>query len=224
MRWLPRTVRWQLILWLMLLETLSVGLFAVILVKVEGQEIRRRALERLAHQATSVALQAEEAYRQQRPELVFPSLRMMGEAPSVARARITDTAGDVLFVSSGDAAHSQLEPAEKAQIALIHEHRAARIFVWRSSLGRREGHLRRCERARLCVGRDRSRLGHGTARHRFARLDFRLALIWIGASGLLVLLMSRSISRPLSVLQRGTRALMEGPGIEREFSAAGDGG
>ena len=93
MRWWPRTVRWQLILWLMLLEALSVGLFAMILLKMEGQEIRRHALVRLAHQATSVALQAEEAYRQQRPELVFPSLRMMGEAPSVARAKITDKTG-----------------------------------------------------------------------------------------------------------------------------------
>ncbi len=63
MRWWPRTVRWQLIVWLMLLEALSVGLFATILVTIEGLEIRQRALERLAHQATSVAQQAEEAYR-----------------------------------------------------------------------------------------------------------------------------------------------------------------
>ena len=55
------------------------------------------------------------------------------------------------------------------------------------------------------------------------RSSFSFGLIWIGASGLLVLLMARSISRPLSVLQRGTRALMERRN-EREFSAAGDGG
>ena len=70
MRWWPRTVRWQLILWLMLLEALSVGLFATILVSVESREIRHRALERLAHQSTSVALQAEEAYRQALPILL----------------------------------------------------------------------------------------------------------------------------------------------------------
>ncbi len=35
MRWWPRTVRWQLIVWLMLLEALSVGLFATILVNIE---------------------------------------------------------------------------------------------------------------------------------------------------------------------------------------------
>ena len=114
MRWWPRTVRWQLIFWLMLLEALSVALFAIVLVKIEGREIRRRALERLAHQATSVALQAEEAYRQQHPELVLSSLRMMGEAPSVAHAKITDAAGNVLFVSQGEPANSQLDPAEKS--------------------------------------------------------------------------------------------------------------
>src|ERR1019366_169886 len=116
MRWWPRTVRWQLIIWLMLLEVLSVALFAIVLVKIEGQEIRKRALERLAHQATSVALQAEEAYRQEHPELVLSSLRMMGEAPSVADAKITDASGNILFVSGTQRPETALEPAEKAQI------------------------------------------------------------------------------------------------------------
>ena len=54
MRWWPRTVRWQLITWLMLLEALSVALFALILIQIQGREIRQRALERLEHQATSL--------------------------------------------------------------------------------------------------------------------------------------------------------------------------
>ena len=36
-------------------------------------------------------------------------------------------------------------------------------------------------------------------------------IIWIVASALLVLLMARSISRPLAILHRGTRALMTSP-------------
>src|SRR5579871_6320110 len=121
MRLWPRTVLWQLIVWLMLLEVISVGLFAIILVNIERQEIQQRATERLAHQATSVAMQAEAAYRDKNPEQVLPSLRMMGEAPSVAQARITDVAGTVLYVSQGEAA-GQLLPEEKAQIARIHTH------------------------------------------------------------------------------------------------------
>src|SRR5580700_7012911 len=136
MRWWPRTVRWQLIVWLMLLEALSVGLFATILVTIEGLEVRQRALERLAHQATSVAQQSEEAYRVQHPELVLPSLRMMGEAPSVARAKITDAAGNVLFTSQGDEAASPLDPEEKAQIALMRA-REPRVFSFGDH--RREG-------------------------------------------------------------------------------------
>ena len=216
MRWWPRTVRWQLILWLMLLEALSVGLFAMILVKIESQEIRRRALERLAHQATSVALQAEEAYRQRRPELVFPSLRMMGEAPSVARAKITDKAGNVLFVSSGDAAQSALELAERAQMAQIHEHEP-RVFAFGDH--RWEGVKAIYDGANL-RGYAWVETDHSWDTEQLdtvLRSSFSFGLIWIGASGLLVLLMSRSISRPLSILQAGTRALMEGPGTSAKF-------
>ncbi len=216
MRWWPRTVRWQLILWLMILEALSVALFAAVLVSVEGREIRRRALERLAHQSTSVALQAEEAYRQGRPDLVFPSLRMMGEAPSVERAKITDKAGSVLFVSSGDAAQTQLEPAEKAQIARIQQHQP---LVFSFGDHRREGvkAIYDGDKVRGYAWVETDRSWDTEQLDTVLRSSFSFGLIWIGASGLLVLLMSRSISRPLSILQSGTRALMEGPGTSSKF-------
>src|ERR1700722_19038233 len=101
---------------MMLLEVMSVALFAIVLVNIQGREVRQHAVERLSHQATSLALQAEEAYRLMKPDMVLPSLRMMGEAPSVARARITDTQGNVLFVSEGEAAQYPLGSDEKAQI------------------------------------------------------------------------------------------------------------
>src|SRR6185503_18490075 len=112
--WWPRTVRWQLITWLMLLEALSVALFALILIQIQGREIRQRALERLEHQATSLAVQAEEAHRANRPDILLSSLKMMGAAPSVAHAKITDAAGNVLYVSDGEPAKFPLNLAEKA--------------------------------------------------------------------------------------------------------------
>src|SRR3974390_2497187 len=115
MRWWPRTVRWQLILWLMLLEALSVALFAVLLARVEGREVRKRMIDRLAHEATSISLEAEDAYRQQRPELVVPSLRMVGAAPSVGRVCITDTAGNVLFGSDGNSSQFWVRTPRNAQ-------------------------------------------------------------------------------------------------------------
>lgn len=208
-RWWPRTVRWQLITWLMLLEALSVGLFATILVKVEGDEVRQRALERLAHQATSVSLQAAEAYRQQKLELVLPSLRMMGAAPSVARAKITDAAGNMLFVSDGEPLQYPLQAAERAQIQLIPNHEP-RVFEFADH--RWEGVKAIYDGANLrgyaWVETDRS--WDNEQLNTVLRSSISFGLIWIGASGLLVLLMSRSISRPLSILQGGTRALMEG--------------
>ncbi len=216
MRWWPRTVRWQLILWLMLLEVLSVALFAVVLVNIEGRKIRRRAVERLAHQATSVSLQAEEAFRQQRPELVLPSLRMMGEAPSVADAKITDAAGNVLLVSSGEPTQTQLDPAEKAQIARVIKNEP---LVFSFGNKRFEGVKAIYDgvavRGYAWVETDRS--WDTEELDTVLRSSFSFGLIWIGASALLVLLLSRSISRPLGVLQGATRALMEGEGTKAKF-------
>ena len=215
-RWWPRTVRWQLIIWLMLLEALSVVFFAMILVRVEGREVHQRALERLAHQATSLALQAEEAYRDQRPETVLPSLRMMGAAPSVARAKITDSNGNVLYVSDGDAAKFPLDPEERAQIARS-DQREPRVFSF--DHGRWEGLKAIYDgpalRGYAWVETDRS--WDNEQRNTVLRSSFSFGLIWIGASALLVLLMSRSISRPLGILHSGTRALAEGPAASARF-------
>jgi PAS domain S-box-containing protein len=214
--WRPRTVRWQLIIWLMLLEALSAGLFVTVLVQIERREIRQRAMERLGHQATSVALEAEDALRQQRPELVMPSLRMMGAAPSVMRAKITDAAGNVQFVSDGEAAQFPLQPTEKAAIARIREHEP---LVFSFSGNRLEGvkgiYDGGIVRGYAWVETDPS--WDNEQLETVLRSSFSFGLIWIGASALLVLLMSRSISRPLSVLHAGTRALMEGPQSKAKF-------
>src|SRR5215831_16694961 len=214
--WWPRTVRWQLITWLMLLEALSVGLFAMILVQIERREARERAMERLAHQATSIALQAGEAYRQREPELMRASLRMMGTAPSVARAKITDSAGNVEFVSEGDPAQYRLEPGEAAAMARIREHEPL-VFSfgdhrWESVEAIYSGaNLRGYAWVEADRSWDQEQL------HAVVGSSFSFGLIWMGASGLLILLMSRSISRPLGVLHTGTRALMEGPQSKAKF-------
>lgn len=216
MRWWPRTVRWQLILWLMLLEALSVALYAMVLVKVEGIEVRKRVLERLSHQASSVALLAEEAYRQQRPEMLLPTLRMMGASPSVARAKTTDTAGNVLYVSDGEPAQFPLETAEKAQIPLVIKEET-RVFTfgnhrWEGVKAIYDGpKLRGYAWVEGDPSWDNEQL------NTVLRSSFSFGMIWIGASALLILLMSRTISKPLGVLHGGTRALMEGPKAKAKF-------
>ena len=210
MRWWPRSLRWQMLAGLVLLEVLSIGLFVALLVRQQAHEVHDRMMHRLAHQATSMALQSNEALEQQRNSWVGLSVVMMGEAPSVAFAKVTDPAGNILYVSQGQAEQMVLDPAERAQIAQINPSEA-RVFVFGN--GRWEG-----VRAILTGGQVRGYAWVETDRAwDFQELDSILRStvifggIWIAASALLVLLMARSISRPLAELHRGTRALMESP-------------
>jgi len=61
MRWWPRSIRWQMLAGLVLLEALSIGLFAALLIRQQAHEVHQRMLHRLDHQANSVALQAAQA-------------------------------------------------------------------------------------------------------------------------------------------------------------------
>jgi PAS domain S-box-containing protein len=200
----------------MLLEVLSVGLFSLILVRVEGREVRRRALTRLAYQAASIALQVGDAYRLQHPELVMPALKMMSAGPSVARVKVTDTAGNLQYLSEDRPSLLPMEPEEKAQIARIQPHEP-RVFSlgehrWESVAAIYDGwHLK----GYAWVETDQS--WDAEQRNTLLRSSFSFGLIWIGASALLVLLMSRTITRPLNTLHKGTRALMEGPSASSRF-------
>lgn len=214
--WWPRTVRWQLITWLMLLEALSVALFALILVQIQGREIRQRAIERLEHQATSVAVQAEEADRANRTDILVTSLKMMGAAPSVVHAKVTDKDGNVLYASDGEPSQSPLDPAEKAQIAKVQAHMP---LVFSFGNHRWEG-VKAIYHGDAVSGYawvETDRAWDSEQLSTILRSSYSFGLIWMGASGLLVLLMSRSISRPLNVLHAGTRALMEGPEARTKF-------
>jgi len=215
-RWWPRTVRWQLITWLMLLEALSVALFALILIQIQGREVRQRALERLEHQATSLAVQAQEAYRANHPEILITSLRMMGAAPSVAHAKITDNAGNVLYVSDGAPSKFPLDPAEKAQIANVQPH-IPLVFSFGNHRWEGVKAIYDGERQTGYAWVETDRSWDNEQLNTILRSSYSFGLIWMGAAGLLVLLMSRSISRPLNVLHVGTRALMEGPEARAKF-------
>ena len=210
MRWWPRSLRWQMLAGLVLLEVLSIALFVALLVRQQAHEVHERMLQRLAHQVNSMALQSAEALQQQRNSWVGLSVKMMGEAPSVAFAKVTDPAGNILYVSQGEAEQMVLDAAERAQIRLIKPTEST-VFVFGN--GRWEG-----VRAILAGGQVRGYAWVETDRAwDFQELDSILRStvifggIWIAASALLVLLMARSISRPLAELHRGTRALMNSP-------------
>jgi PAS domain S-box-containing protein len=195
---------------LVLLEALSVGLFATLVIHRQSSEVWVRAQHRLTYEATSMALQAQEALLQQRPGWIELSVKMMGEAPSVSFAKITDPVGNVLFVSDGELEAGTLDPYEQAQIPLVRQG-APRVFT--RGKDRWEGVKA------IYTGNDLRGFAWVETDRTWDREQLNTVLggttifgmIWAVASALLVLLMARSISRPLAVLHRGTRALMESP-------------
>jgi PAS domain S-box-containing protein len=201
---------------LVMLEVLSIGLFEALLIRQQAHEVHERMVHRLAHQASSVALQSTEALQQDRPSGVGLSVKMMGEAPSVAFAKVTDAAGNVLYVSQGQPEPAALDPAERAQIPLL-GNGEPRVFAFGKD--RWEGVKP------IVTGNDlRGYAWVETDRSwDFEQLDSILrstmifGVIWIASSGLLVMLMARSISRPLAILRRGTRALMSSPEHSTSF-------
>ena len=210
MRWWPRSIRWQMLAGLILLEALSIFLFAVLLTRQQESEVEVRAQHRLAHQADSVCLQSKEAIEHGRPEGVGLSEHMMGNAPSVAFVKVTDPAGTVVDVSQGDPATVHLEPMEREEIARVRGHEP-RVFNlgddrWVAAKAIYAGGVLQ---GYALVETDRT--WDHQQRDSILRGMSIFGAIWMVASALLVLLMARSISRPLALLHAGTRALMHSP-------------
>ena len=103
----------------LLLESLSIGLFAFLLVRQQTRELDQRVLRRMSYEAESLAAQSGEALLQGRPGWVGLSVKLMGEGPTAAQAKVTDTSGNMLFISKGESDDAVLVPAERAQIPLV---------------------------------------------------------------------------------------------------------
>jgi len=212
----PRSIRFQLPFGLVLLEALSLALFATVLIRQQYQEIFARAQVRLEHQSTSLALQAVEALQADRPEAIAISARMMSEAPSVESAKISDPQGRVTFVGEGQPADHPLTTAEISQIQHVAGD-SPHFF----NLGSEdwEGVKPIYFQAKLYGyawvktdrNWDRQQLG---ATLRYTAI---FGIIWIAASVILAWGLARSITGPLAVLHRGTRALMRSPEGETNF-------
>lgn len=195
---------------LLALEMLSIGLFALLLVRQQTDETSDRAHKRLAYEAMSLALQSREAIEQQRPGWVGLSVEMMGDAPTIAQAKVTDPAGNVLFINRDEADESTLEPAELEQIPLIHRDAASCLTLpgnrWECAYPIYTGDTLR---GFAWVTFDKHWM--------YEQIDSILrstaifGVIWMVASAILVLLMGRSIAQPLAVLHRGAAALMHSP-------------
>ena len=201
---------------LVLLEILSISLFAAILTRQQTRRVRLRAQLILSYESASLASQISEALEQQRPGWISSSVKTVGEAPNVALATVTDPAGNVLFVSKGDSDQAVLDPDERAQIPFIVRDNA-RLFALPGN---------RWEAAWPIYTKNQLRgytwieFDPSSARGQLFAIQrdtFVFGVIWMVASVILVLLMGRSITQPLSVLHRGAAALMDSPENVNQF-------
>jgi PAS domain S-box-containing protein len=201
---------------LVLVEALSILLFATLLTRQQTREVYVRAEHRLAHQATSVALQAKEALQQERPAWVGYSVKMMGEAPSVALVKVTDPAGNVLYSSEGQPDQTLLDPAERAQIAQIARDQP-RVFQFGDSRWEGVAPIRIGGDLRGFAWVESDRAWDHEQLDAILRSTAVFGIIWIAASAVLVLMLAHSITRPLAVLLGGTRSLMSSPEDNSNF-------
>ncbi len=223
MRWWPRTIRWKMLWGLVLLEALSITLFALLLIRLQGRDLRVHTEQRLTSQVVSVASQAQEAILANRSDWLALAVRMMGKAPSVDQAKVTDPAGTVLFVSPGLAKKAALDPDELKQMSQIRGS-MPRVFTFGKDrwegvepiyIGTKLSGYAWVESDRVWDHEQLLIVVRGT-------LIF--GIIWILASTVLVWFVSQSISRPLAILHAGTAALMKAPESTEGFPlpTAGD--
>jgi len=195
---------------LVLLEVLSVGLFAALLTQQQEYRVQVRAQFWLAYESASLASQVSEALEEQRPGWISSSVKTTGESPNIAVAKVTDPAGNVLFISKGDADQAVLDPDERAQIPLIGRDSARQFTLSGNRLeGVRPIYTNNQLRGYAWVEFDNS-----AAREQLVAIlgdTLVFGIIWVIASVLLVFLMARSIAQPLATLHRGTRDLMTSP-------------
>ncbi len=195
---------------LLLLEILSIGLFAGLLTRQQIRRTDQRAQFWLEYESTALAAQSAEALEQQRPSWVDLAVRTIVASPIVRSARIVSPSGEVLFFRSTRQESAEMSAAEGAQIPLA-KRDESRIFQtadggWEAI---RPIYTGNNLRGYAFVTFDRS-----AARQQLGSLLDDTAIfgvIWVVASALLVLLMGRTITRPLALLHHGTTTLMTSP-------------
>jgi PAS domain S-box-containing protein len=216
MGWWPRSIRWQMLAGLVLLEVLSIGLFAALLARQQIRRTNQRAQYWLQYESTALANESAEGLEQQRPSWVDLAVQTIVDAPIVESAKIISPSGDVLFFKSSKKEPTEFSAAERAQIPLARRDQS-RVFAtadggWEAIRPIYSGDDLR---GYALVTFDRS-----LARQQLGSLLDDTAIfgaIWVVASALLVLLMGSAITQPLALLHQGTTALMTSPEDSSRF-------
>jgi PAS domain S-box-containing protein len=193
---------------LLLLESLSIGLFALLLLRQQENEMQDLAQKRLAYEASSLAVQVREALIEGRVNWVEPAVRMIGDSPTVASAKVTDPDGNIQYISNGEAAQSSLMTIERMQIPALRQVGSACMMLQNLQL--------ECAQAIMINGNlqgfawvQRDNSWSREQLESMLHVTEIFGLVWIAASAVLVLIMAQSIVRPLALLHRGAGMLMK---------------
>jgi PAS domain S-box-containing protein len=116
----PRTIRGQLIVGLIVFEMLLVSVFAYFVIREHAAEIKARERRRFEYQSNMVALTAQVAIEEGRPEILQRTVALMSEAPSIKAVRVTDTEGRAILERNPDLnGVNRLTPLEKSYLGRV---------------------------------------------------------------------------------------------------------
>ena len=205
----PRTIRGQLLVGLIVFEILLITVFAIFVIQEHVSELKSRETRRLEYQSKMVALMAQVALAEDRPDILKRTMALMMEAPSIKSVNITDMQGKTILASSPGSIHDyNLSTLEQPYL------KSAKGFtVFRSADGTSEAVapvvIEGSPRALVWI--------HPSDDSRRQELDeqVRLTVVFavVGAvcCVLLAEFLARSLTRPLSGLLRATRRIIRDP-------------
>ena len=210
-RFIPRTIRGQLILGTALLQCILVAAVFWYVYRQQSTALRHRTAERLNYQVHVLSSASTAELKEQRLANLQPILDGMVVAPSIRAARITDLSGYTLAysVSSGGGSGSRfLSPDERRQ---LHPHPTATIFENgdQGMMAVEEIDVENAPVALAWIYPDTAEDQIDLSSLLRSALIF--ALLAIAANALFSLVLARSVTRPLRGLLRGTKLLIRDP-------------
>lgn len=215
-RFVPSTIRGQLIAGTVLLQCLLVAIFVGYVYRQQSSELHDRTRERLLYQVHVLADAASQELSDQRMSALQSITASMPASPSIRAARITDLSGHPLAYGDrkGPGNYVPLTPAEMAQLQSPH---TIHVFEVDDSYPEVVAPVL-VDGSPLALAwiypdmtTDEADLSY------FLNSALLFGLLAIAANAIVSLLLARSITRPLRGLLRGTQLLIRDPEIQNVF-------
>lgn len=209
-RFLPRTIRGQLIAGTVLLQCLLVTAVVGYIYRMQNQELRHRTAERLVYQVRLLSSVAAIEIKNQHLPMVQTILDDMLAAPTISAARITDLSGNTLAYSDR-AGSTQYAPLSAHERTFIHPPYSTSVFS-NGEHGREAVSAIRLDGTPVALAwiypdssEDEVNLSL------LLRSVLIFAILAIAANALFSLFVAQSVTRPLRGLLRGTKLLVRDP-------------